>query len=332
MDEVSSLDIILRLLGGLGLFLFAMGRISETLAVLAVDRVRLWLERCTSNAFLGVLVGTFATVLLDSSSAVIILVIAFVNAGALRSDQALGVVLGANIGTTMSSQLFALDIDRFAPLVLCLGLVMQVAWRQGELHQTGRLLLDFGLLFFGLSLMGLATEPLRDHPRVVEWLKGLEEPLQGALGGALVTLVIQSSSATLGIAIQMVGHGVLNLPAGVAVMMGAEIGTCADTLLATLGRTRAALRVGVFHLAFNILSVTVGLLLFPAFLSLVRMMPGSEPQQLANAHVLFNTIGVIVIVWFTRPAAALLRRIIPDRLRREVANEGEPEDTRVPVP
>lgn len=321
---VSSIDVALGLLGGLALFLFGMARFSEPLRDLAGDQTRRLLERFTGSIFGGIVTGTIATAILGSSSVLIILTIALVNAGLLRFEHSLGVVMGANIGTTMTSQLFALDVERYAPIGLMVGLLLSWTARGGTVKLVGRALADFSLVFFGLGLMGQAAAPLQQDARFLGWMHEAEHPLRGAAAGAVVTGIIQSSSATLGIVIQMAAQQLISLKAGIALMMGAEIGTCADTLLATLGRSRAAVRTGVFHLAFNVLSVSLGLLLFPAFTRLVVWLPGTGvAHQVANAHVLFNLLGVVVFAWFIGPAAALLRRVIPDRAGGEALDAAD---------
>jgi phosphate:Na+ symporter len=230
--------------------------------------------------------------------------------------QSLGVILGANIGTTISSQLIALDVARYAPLALALGLGIGVlGHRRGSARtqQAGTALFGLGLVFFGLAQMGAAVEPLKQSGRFAAWMAGLERPLVGLAAGALTTLVIQSSSATLGIAITLASQGLLSLPAGVAVMLGAEIGTCADTLVATLGRSREALRAGVFHLAFNVASAAVGLAFVAPLARLAQSLGGDAARQIANAHVAFNVLGVVAALLVLGPAARALERLLPAR-------------------
>lgn len=316
MGEAPSLDlaaVILGLLGGLALFLFGMTRVSETLEQLGGDRVRDWLSRCTSNPVLGFLTGIVATALLDSSSFVMVLLIALVDARLMRFEHALAVVLGANIGTTVSSQVFALDIGRYAPAALVAGLAVQLISKAGRARQTGRLVFDFGLLFFGLHHMGSAALPLRESETFLRWMREMENPLSGILTAGAFTAIIQSSSATLGILIQMAGHGLITARAGMAMMMGAEIGTCGTSLLASIGRSRTAVRVAAFHVAFNVASVAAGLALFEPFTRLVTAIPPAAPShQIANAHVMFNALGAVAALAFVRTAAAAMRKLIPD--------------------
>jgi phosphate:Na+ symporter len=313
---MDTLGIVLGLVAGLALFLYGVARLAEGMRVVAGERLRALLARATTNRVTGVLTGTAATAVLDSSSVTIIMVIALVDAGALSFVQSLGVILGANIGTTISSQLIALDIARYAPLALAIGLLIGVlGHRRGSARaqHAGAALFGLGLVFFGLAQMGAAVEPLKQSGRFAGWMAGLERPLFGLAAGALTTLVIQSSSATLGIAITLASQGLLSLPAGVAVMLGAEIGTCADTLVATVGRSREALRAGVFHLVFNVVTATVGLALVEPLAGLARTLGGDAARQIANAHVVFNVLGVAAALVVLGPAARLLDRLLPAR-------------------
>lgn len=309
--------IVLGVLAGLALFLFGVTLLADALKRLAGDRMRRLLERCTTNRFAGVATGTAATTLLDSSSVTIIMVIALVDAGVLAFTRSLGVILGANIGTTISSQIIALDVDRYAPIALVLGLLFTALGGSRRQKQAGRVILGMGLVFYGLGEMDQAVSPLKDQQSFIDWMVRLENPLLGAAIGALVTIVIQSSSATLGIVITLAGQGLLTLPAGIALMLGAEIGTCADTLLACIGRSRAALRAGVFHLMFNVTTVAIGLTLTREIAAVAqRVTPGAGVERfVANAHVLFNVAGVLIVLPFLPLIARGLYQLIPDARR-----------------
>jgi phosphate:Na+ symporter len=275
---------------GLVLFLYAVSRLALSLRHLAGERLKGVLDRFTKSLPAAILMGTVVTALLDSSSVVIILAIALVSAGALPFRNSLGVVLGANIGTTISSQLFAFDLGQYAVVAMLPGLLLLSFSKKRQGRTIGRALFCFGLLFFSLFLIGEAAAPLKDYKGVQAWLLKLENPVRGAGAGALLTLLIQSSSATLGMVIKLAAKGLLTLPAGIAVMLGAELGTCSDTLLATIGRGPAALKTGLFHLAFNAISITLGLLLIKPFTALVLLVAGQADiaRQIAHAHVLFN--------------------------------------------
>lgn len=304
-------DVVLGVVAGLALFLYGVTALATGMRAVAGERMRGWLARATGHRVLGVGTGIVATAVLDSSSVTIIMVIALVDAGLLTFVQSLGVILGANIGTTLSSQLIAFDVAVYAPVVLAVGLVMHIAGRRDGVRHAGLAVFGMGLVFFGLGQMGAAVAPLEDSARFTAWMVALESPLVGVAAGALMTLVLQSSSATVGIAITLAAQGLLALPAGIAVMLGAEIGTCADTLLATVRRSRDAVRAGVFHLCFNIASVAVGVVLLGPLTALAVAMGGDVARQIANAHVAFNVLGVAAALPLLGPVARLLEGVIP---------------------
>ncbi len=313
------LEIVLTLVGGLVLFLYAVGNLSETVKEWAGDRARDFIARFTRNVLSAIVVGIVVTTILDSSSAVIILTIVLVNAGTLTFKQAIGIVMGANIGTTISSQIIAMDVGKYSPIALIIGLALLIISHNPKINRTGKILLYFGMLFFGLYTMENAVEPLKEHQQFAEWMSGLENPLYGALIGGLVTVVIQSSSATVGMVITLAKQSLITLPAGIAVMLGAELGTCADTLLATVRSNRQALKTGLFHLFFNILTVSLGLLLFVPFVALITRISGESDikNQIANAHVLFNVLGVVAFVAFVPFFEKVLNRLLPDTAREK---------------
>jgi phosphate:Na+ symporter len=308
-------EIILSILAGLVLFLFAVNSLSETIQKAIGDNAKKWILKFTANTFSAVLTGTVVTTLLDSSSAVIIITIIFVNSKLLTFRQAMGIVLGANIGTTISSQIIAMDVGKYSPVLLLVGFILLIVSKSEKINNTGKIILYFGVLFFGLFTMENAVEPLKDEPYFLEWLKKTENPLTGSLIGAFVTLIIQSSSATVGMAIILSKKGLLSLAGGIAVMLGAELGTCSDTLLATIKGSRQAIKTGLFHLLFNFLSIVLGLIFFNSFISLVTYISVGAPieRAVANAHMLFNISGVLVFVWTIPIFEKLLNKLLPDK-------------------
>ena len=308
-------EIILSILAGLVLFLFAVNSLSETIQKAIGENAKKWILKFTSNTFSGILTGTIVTTLLDSSSAVIIITIVFVNSKLLTFRQAMGIVLGANIGTTISSQIIAMDVGKYSPVLLLIGFILLIISKSEKINNTGKIILYFGVLFFGLFTMENAVEPLRDEQFFLDWLKKTENPIAGALIGAFVTLIIQSSSATVGMAIILSKKGLLGLGGGIAVMLGAELGTCSDTLLATIKGSRQALKTGLFHLIFNFLSITLGLICFYPFLKLIEYISKNAPieRALANAHTVFNILGVLIFVWTIPLFEKILNKFLPDK-------------------
>lgn len=309
-------EVILSIIAGLVLFLFAINNLSEILKKIIGENAKIWIEKFTSNIFISILTGTIVTILLDSSSAVIIITIVLVNSKILTFRQAMGIVLGANIGTTFSSQIIAMDISKYSPLILLIGFVLLVFSKSAKIKNTGKAILYFGILFFGLFIMENAVEPLRDEAYFLNWIKRTEDPITGAIIGAIVTVIIQSSSATVGIALILAKKGLLTIVGGVAIMLGAELGTCADTLLATINGSRAALKTGLFHLIFNFISIIIGLILFEPFIEIVILISqnASIERTLANAHMLFNIFGVIIFVWTIPFFEKILSKWLPDKL------------------
>ncbi len=309
-------------LGGLVLFLFGVSLLSDSLKEVAGERTRSLLERAAAHRVRGLLAGAAATTVLDSSSVTIILLIALVDSGLLSFAHTLPVILGSNIGTTVSSQIFAVGVDEYAPVVMLAGFLARSLGPGEAWRAWGTAALGLGLVLFGLHTIGEAVEPLKDDEAVLDWLRKAETPLWGVLAGAAFTVAIQSSSATLGIVITLASQGLVSLPAGLAMMLGAEIGTCADTLVATLGRSAAAVRAGVFHLLFNAATVALGVALIGPLRAFAEMTSGEAANQIANAHVAFNAAGALLFLPFTRWIARALGRVVPGREGAEREGRG----------
>ena len=309
-------EIILSVIAGLVLFLFAVNSLSETIKNALGDNASKSIQRFTSNTFSSLIVGIVATTLLDSSSAVIIITIVLVNSKLLTFKQAMGIVLGANIGTTVSSQIIAMDFGKYSPIFLLIGFIFLFIAKTEKFSNIGKSILYFGVLFFGLYTMENAVEPLKDEAFFAEWMKKTESPVLGAIIGAVVTLVIQSSSATVGMAIILSKKGILSLTGGIAIMLGAELGTCSDTLLATIKGSRQALKTGLFHVSFNLISIILGLILFYPFVDIVKYVStgASIERSVANAHMLFNILGVLIFVWTIPIFEKVLNKALPDKI------------------
>jgi phosphate:Na+ symporter len=312
-------EIILSIIAGLVLFLFAVTNLSNTLQTALGENANKWIKRFTSTTFSSLIVGIVATALLDSSSAVIIITIVLINSKLLTFRQAMGIVLGANIGTTVSSQIIAMDVGKYSPVLLLIGFVLLLIAKSESVSNTGKVILYFGVLFFGLFTMENAVEPLREEAFFIEWMKATEHPLKGASIGAIVTLIIQSSSATVGMAIILAKKGFLSLTGGIAVMLGAELGTCSDTLIATVNGSRAALKTGLFHLTFNLLTIIIGFAFFDYFIQVVEYISKSASieRTLANAHMLFNFLGVLIFVWTIPFFEKILNRLLPEKTLKQ---------------
>jgi phosphate:Na+ symporter len=315
-DIVDFFRMAMAALAGLVLFIYGLTRLAEGLMEVNTERMRVLLGKFTTNRFAGVGTGIVATALLESSSVTIIMVIAMVSSGVLTFVQSLGVVLGANIGTAVGAQIIALDVKQYVPLLMFGGLLISLVARNATLRNVGVIVLGFGLMFYGLEAIDDAVRPLRKYEPFIDLMQALgNRPLLGALIGAIFTVVIQSSSATVAIVITLAGSGMISLPAGVAIMLGAEIGTCSDTLLATIGRGRSALRTGLFHFLFNLTTAALGILLAPQLVQLVLAFSegAGVGRQIANAQILFNAVGVGIAVIFLPAIARALERLVPER-------------------
>jgi phosphate:Na+ symporter len=319
--EIDAFNMTMGALAGLVLFIYGVTRLAEGLENVAGDRMKDLVSKFTTNRFAGVLTGTVATTLLESSSVTIIMTIAMVSAGLLTFAQSLGVVLGSNIGTTIGAQLISLNINLYAPIAMLIGAVLQFAGRTDNQKSLGLILLGIGLLFFGLDVIDETMKPFRDYQPFINLMGTLgRNPILGALIGALFTVLIQSSSATVAIVITLAGSGLVSLPAGIALMLGAEVGTCADTLVSTIGRGRPALRTGVFHFLFNLTSAIIGIIFAPQLAQLVLAISGDNVgRQIANAQVIFNVIGVAAVIGFVPLIVRGLEKLIPDRKLKQQA-------------
>jgi phosphate:Na+ symporter len=308
-------QVALNIVAGIILFLYAINHLSDTISSVMGARVQYWLQRFTSTNAMALLTGLVATTILDSSSAVIIIAVVFVNNRILNFRQAMGVVLGANIGTTISSQIIAFDIGKYSPMLLLLGFFLLLVSRSPKLSNLGKTILYFGVLFFGLYTIERAVEPIKDNAFIFELLKKTENPLTGVLAGIAATVVIQSSSATVGMAIILAKKGILSLGGSIALMMGSELGTCTDTLMATIKGSRQAIKTVLFHLIFNLASIVLGILLFLPFVQLVQKVSTGMPieRQVANAHMLFNVLGAAVFIWLIPLFERWLNNWLPDR-------------------
>lgn len=313
--KIDAFRMTMGALAGLVLFIYGVTRLAEGLENVAGDRMKNLVSKFTTNRLAGVATGTVATTLLESSSVTIIMVIAMVSAGVLTFAQSLGVVLGSNIGTTIGAQLISLNINLYAPIVMLVGAVLQFAGRTENQKSLGLILLGIGLLFFGLDVIDEAMKPFRDYQPFIDLMATLgKTPILGALIGAGFTILIQSSSATVAIIITLAGSGLVSLPAGIALMLGAEVGTCADTLVSTIGRGRPALRTGIFHFLFNITSAIIGIIFASQLAQLVLAVSGDDVgRQIANAQIIFNAIGVVAVIGFVPLIARGLEKLIPDK-------------------
>ena len=305
----------ISLLGGLGLFLYGMQMMSNGLEAAAGNRMKKILERLTSNRFLGVLVGAGITAVIQSSSATTVMVVGFVNSGMMTLSQAVWIIMGANIGTTITGQLIALDVGALAPLFAFIGVALIVFVKKQRVHHYGKIIAGLGILFIGMDMMSSSMMPLRESEAFINLMTKFSNPVLGILAGTIFTAVIQSSSASVGILQALAGSGVIGLSQAVYVLFGQNIGTCITAVLASIGTSRSAKRTTIIHLMFNIIGTiifTIVCILTPFALFVEGLTPGNVSQQIANMHTIFNITTTILLLPFGNYLAKLATKILPD--------------------
>ncbi|MBC8425055.1 Na/Pi symporter [bacterium] len=321
------LFMLFGLAGGLGLFLFGMDMMSSSLQRTAGGRLRAILGTLTANRYLGAAVGAMVTMVIQSSSATTVMLVSFVQAQLMSFAQTLGVILGADIGTTITAQLIAFKLTDYALLLIALGFGLKFLGRRRKLRNLGNVTLGFGMLFYGMAVMSTAMSPLRTYRPFLDLLAGLENPLLGILIGTIFTALIQSSSAFTGVIIVLAQQGFLTLDAGIPLIFGANIGTCITAALASINSGREARRVALAHTLFKVAGVLAVVFWIPVFADFVRSVsPGGIvdqsdpalmakfiPRQVANAHTIFNVGLALVFLPFTGLFGRLVMRLLPDR-------------------
>ena len=306
---------LFSMLGGLALFLYGMNMMSNGLEMAAGDKMKTILEKLTSNRILGVLVGALVTAIIQSSSATTVMVVGFVNSGLMSLTSAVWVIMGANIGTTITGQLIAIDITAIAPLIAFIGVAMIVFFKSQKLDAIGGVIGGLGILFIGMETMSGAMVPLRTMPEFVGLISKFQNPFIGILVGALFTALIQSSSASVGILQALAKSGVMTLSSSIYVLFGQNIGTCITSVLASIGTSKNAKRTTIIHLSFNIIGtvlfVTISML-FP-FADLVQSLtPSNVAAQIANVHTIFNVTTTLLLLPIGTKLVDLACRILPD--------------------
>ena len=307
---------LLMLLGGLGLFLYGMQMMGSGLEAAAGNRMKRILERLTSNPILGVLVGAGITAVVQSSSATTVMVVGFVNSGMMTLRQAVWVIMGANIGTTITGQLIALDVGAIAPLFAFIGVVLVVFIKKASVRYYGQIIAGLGILFIGMDMMSSSMAPLRESETFVSLLTQFSNPLLGILAGAIFTAIIQSSSASVGILQALASSGVIGLSNAVFVLFGQNIGTCITAVLASIGTSRNAKRTTIIHLMFNIIGTilfTIVCIFTPLTDLVSSWTPDNPSAQIANMHTLFNIVTTLLLLPFGGYLAKLATRILPEK-------------------
>lgn len=310
------ITVFFSLLGGLALFLYGMQMMSNGLEAAAGNKMKQILEKLTANRFLGVLVGAGITAVIQSSSATTVMVVGFVNSGMMTLKQAVWIIMGANIGTTITGQLIALDVGQLAPLFAFCGVALIVFVKKQKVHHYGLIVAGLGILFIGMEMMSGAMMPLRESEAFVSLMTKFSNPVLGILAGAVFTAVIQSSSASVGILQALAGSGLIGLSNAVYVLFGQNIGTCITAILAAIGTSRNAKRTTVIHLMFNLIGTTIFTIacITTPLTSLVESLtPDNVASQIANMHTLFNIVTTLLLLPFGNYLAKAAVRILPEK-------------------
>ncbi len=307
------IEVLFGLFGGLGLFLYSISLLSGGMQKAAGDRIKNLLKKFTDTPLKGAFVGCTVTGIIQSSSITTVVVVSLINSGIMTLKQSAGIIFGANIGTTVTAQLVAFPVGKFALPIIAIGAFVYFVKSKDDSY-LGQILLGFGLLFLGMEIMKGGVAPLKESEYFIGMLARFgETPLLGILAGAIFTGMIQSSSATTAIVIAMAQEGVIELGAAIPLIMGANIGTCVTALLASYGATKSAKRAAVLHVLFNV----AGVLLFLPFISLVTQgvssMGADVPRQIANAHTIFNVTSTLVFLFFIPVFIVMAKKIIPGK-------------------
>lgn len=322
--------------GGLALFLYGMRKMTDALKTVAGVHLKDILAKLTTNRFSGALTGALITAVLQSSSVTTVMAVSFVSAGLITFTQSVSVIMGANVGTTITAQIIAFKITKYSLVMIASGFFLEILAKTQRVRYCGIALMGLGLLFFGMELMSNAALPLRTYAPFVDMMREMRNPLMGVLVGFLFTALVQSSSATSGIVIVLASQGLITLDAGIALIFGANIGTCVTAILSAIGKPREAVKAAAVHVIFNVAGVLLWILFIPAFAELVRAispvsldLDGAErlaadvPRQIANAHTLFNVGNTIFFIGFAGTLAAFIERIVP-KPKMLPPGEGQP--------
>ena len=316
---MSNFEIFTGIFGGLGLFLYGMKLMGDGLENMAGDRLKSILEKITSNRIMGVFVGAVVTAIIQSSSATTVMVVSFVNAGLMSLMQATGVILGANIGTTITAQMVSFKLDAVAPIFIGIGAIIMLAAKKKKTKDLAHILLGFGILFMGMGTMSGAMKPVSKLPIFEQFIVTMgNNPLLGVIVGVIMTAILQSSSATTGILVALAAAGTIDIRVAFPIVLGCNIGTCVTSMIAAITANRTAKKAALLHLTFKML----GTLIFLPFASQVvkivtNMTPGDVGRQVANAHTIFNISVTLIMLPVAGYVVKIINKIVPDKEDKE---------------
>lgn len=312
-SKLSVINMFIELFGGLGLFLFGMNMMGDGLENSAGEKLKSVLEKVTSNKYIGVAIGALVTAVIQSSSATTVMVVSFVDAGLMTLVQAVGVIMGANIGTTITAQMVSFNLDAIAPLFIGLGAIIILLSKRKKIRDLASIALGFGILFLGMSMMSESMAPLAESTLFMNILDVVgENVFLGVAAGLLMTAIVQSSSATTGILVALATTGTITMDIALPIILGCNIGTCVTALLASVGSSRAAKKAALIHLFFN----TIGVIIFLPFMNIVidlvqKIDPSDVARQVANTHTIFNICVTMVLLPMSKYLVMLVNKLMP---------------------
>ncbi len=310
--------LLILIAGGLAIFLHGMTIMTDGLKAAAGSQMKQLLMAMTKNRWTSLLAGTGITVIIQSSSVTTVLAVGFVSAELLSFQSTLGLILGANLGTTITAQIIAFKITNAAWVMIAAGYLFTLISRKKTYKDIGTIILGLGFVFLGMNVMSEATGPLKTYPPFIQLMEGLNNYAWGILIGIIFTAVVQSSSATTGVIIVLASQGLLSTNAGIAIILGANIGTCITAVLSAIGKPRAAMRVACSHIFFNVAGVLLWFGFIDQLAELVEMISREDKaRQIANAHTIFNVSNTILFIWFVHPISKLIMRFLPESKRKE---------------
>lgn len=314
------MDIALPVIGGLGLFLYGMNIMGAGLEKTAGRKLNKLIEVLTTNRLMAVLVGAVVTMIVQSSSATTVMVIGFVNAGLMSLSQAVGVIMGANIGTTITAQIIALNLTDYAPIAVAIGVALWLASSKRRTKTIAEIFIGFGILFIGMDMMGGGLKPLANLPAFANLMTRLENPILGALAGLLLTTVVQSSSASIGLLQALAGEGLIGINIAFPILFGENIGTTTTALLSSIGANITAKRAAVVHFLFNLIGTIIFMtvLRIPVEWLVTLISPTNVQSQIANAHTLFNIINVLIQLPFAGFLVKAAEKLVPGTVDAEM--------------
>ena len=325
-NPFAEFDLWAGLFGGLALFLFGMDIMTQALKSAAGDYMKDILGKLTRNRFVGVGMGAMVTAIIQSSSVTTVILVGFISAGLMSMSQSVAVIMGANIGTTITAQILAFRVTELALPIIAIGFGIAFTAKRNDWRQYGLIILGLGMVFYGMSVMSVALNPLRTFDPFIQFMTSMQNPILAAGLGMIFTAVVQSSSATTGILIVLASQGLIQLESAIAIALGANIGTCITAGLAAIGKPREAVRAAAVHTFFNVAGVLIWIGFIPQLADLAMLIsPAQEglagtqrlaaetPRQIANVHTFFNIVNVFLFIPFTTQIARLVERMIPDR-------------------